>query len=315
MMMPQSPTGLTGEVSPRRLWVSRHYSLDDVKLARKSLQGVTINDIVLASVAYGFTELLKSRGEDPNGRTLRAVMPVSLRRNLDANNQVSILPAPLPLGDVEPLQRMKMIKKSTKHAKNSSIPVITEALRQATEKVTPAPIEKYVLQWSSSSLGYFSETLVTNVPGPMIPLYFMGRQCRGSMPIIPIEGSMRIIVGITSFEHDLNIGITGDGEHARDVDILADGILAGFAQICELAAQRRATAGHKQAAAAAAQAKKREATSRARSRKSALPAKPGKRKRVAKAAKKSTVAAAGSVKKRTTAKSKPAKKRSSNASK
>ena len=47
--------------------------------------------MVLAAVAIGFSKLLESRGVNPNGRTLRAVMPVSLRRDFQANNQVSIL--------------------------------------------------------------------------------------------------------------------------------------------------------------------------------------------------------------------------------
>lgn len=288
MLMPQAPSDLTGEVSARRLWVSRQYSLDDVKAARRAFKGMTINDMVLASVAVGFTELLESRGDDPNGRTLRAVMPKSLRRNLETNNQVSILPAPLPLGEMDPLTRMREIRKATKHAKNSTLPIISDTLIRATERVTPAPLQEYVLAKSGTQLGYFSETLITNVPGPMIPLYFMGRSIIGAAPIIPIEGSMRVIVGITSFEHDLNIGITGDGENALDIDVLADGILHGFDQICQMAAERAALAPKKQAAAAAAMAKKREAKSRERARKSSAPRKPGKREQVAKKAVKGT---------------------------
>ena len=100
----------------------------------------------------------------------------------------------------------------------------------------------------------FSETLVTNVPGPMIDLYFMGHPAKGNIPIIPIEGSMRIIVGITSYKHDLNIGITGDGEHAQDVDVLLAGILSGFDEICKLGAERAAKRGSKAAPAAPAPA-------------------------------------------------------------
>ena len=87
-MAPRRPTELTGPVTDHRKWVGGQFSLDDVKLARKSFKGVTINDMVLAAVAIGFSKLLESRGVNPNGRTLRAVMPVSLRRDFQANNQV-----------------------------------------------------------------------------------------------------------------------------------------------------------------------------------------------------------------------------------
>ncbi len=240
-LAPKRPTDLTGPVSDHRKWVGGHFSLDDVKLARKSFKGVTINDMVLAAVAVGFSRLLESRGENPNGRTLRAVMPVSLRRDFAVNNQVGMLPAPLPLGDMDPVKRMRIIKESTKHAKRSMLPVISDQIMRASQKVVPAPVQEFVINKSGAGSELFSETLVTNVPGPMIDLYFMGQKAKGNMPIIPIEGSMRIVVGVTSFKHDLNIGITGDGEHAKDVDVLLAGIQAGFAEICELGAKRAAS--------------------------------------------------------------------------
>jgi WS/DGAT/MGAT family acyltransferase len=234
-MLPQRSSELTGMVSSRRTWVGGHYSLADVKRARKAFPGVTINDMVLASVAFGFTKLLEHRGDTPNGRTLRAVMPVSLRTNAESNNQVSILPAPLPLGDMDPVKRMRMIKNSTRHSKRSMLPVITDQVIKASEKVTPAPLQEFVVSRSGVASQYFSETLVTNVPGPTIPLYFMGRATVGNTPIIPIEGSMRIIVGITSYLDELNIGITGDGENASDVDVLLAGIQEGLDQLVVLA--------------------------------------------------------------------------------
>ena len=230
-LMPRRPSALTGQVSARRKWVSGHYPLGDVKTARKGYKGATINDVVLAAVAIGFTTLLESRGEDPNGRTLRAVMPVSLRRNMAANNQVGILPAPLPLGDLDAADRIRQIRQATKRSKRSKLPLITDELAKVTAKVTPAPIMDAVVGSSGGGSQYIAETLVTNVPGPRVPLYFMGYAVANQLPVIPIEGALRIIVGITSYADEINIGITGDGEHATDVDVLLGGIKAGFAEI------------------------------------------------------------------------------------
>lgn len=104
-----------------------------------------------------------------------------------------------------------------------------------TQKLSPAPIQEKVVSKTGSMAQYFSETLVTNVPGPQVPLYFMGRQAVSNIPIIPIEGSLRIIVGITSFMDELNIGITGDGQYAADVDILLAGVQEGFDELVDLA--------------------------------------------------------------------------------
>lgn len=238
-LAPKPPSDLGGMVSARRKWIGGHYPLDKVKAARKAYPGVTINDLVLASVAMGFTALLESRGENCDGRTLRAVMPVTLRSDMSANNQVGILPAPLPLGEMDPMKRMKLIRKATKRSKRSMLPKITDEVARTVGKATPSAIKQQVVNHSGAASQYFAETLVTNVPGPRTPLFFMGRQVVSQIPIIPIEGSMRIIVGITSYVNDLNIGITGDGENATDVDVLLEGITSGMDELVDRAAGSR----------------------------------------------------------------------------
>ena len=155
---------------------------------------------------------------------------------------------------MDPVKRMRQIKESTKHAKRSMLPIISDQMLKASQKVIPAPVQEYVMAKAGVGTELFSETLVTNVPGPMIDLYFMGHPAKGNIPIIPIEGSMRIIVGITSYKHDLNIGITGDGEHAKDVDVLLAGIISGFEEICKLGAERAAKKGSRSQRVAAAAA-------------------------------------------------------------
>lgn len=263
MFMPRKQLDtLTGEVSGKRLWVSGRYSLDEVKAAKRSLKGFTINDIVMAAVAVGFTDLLESRGEDPEGKTLRTVIPLSLRRNLESNNQVGLLPVPLPLGDIEPRERLRAISKATKHSKNSTLPILGDQMVKMVEKVTPAPAQEAVLSKFAQNTDYFSETLVTNVPGPQMPIYFMGSYIVSSAPIIPIEAHFRIIVGITSFHKDLNIGITGDGEYAQDIDVLRAGIERGFAQVVEYAEEKKNTSQQKKTLAAVKAAQDRVAKSK-----------------------------------------------------
>lgn len=260
MFLPQDRLdSLTGDVSAKRIWASGRYPLTEIKAAKRSLKKVTINDIVMAAVAVGFTDLLRARGEDPEGRTLRTVMPTSLRRDLKTNNQVGLLPLPVPLGDIPPMDRIREIKKETKHSKKSTLPLIGDQIRRSTEKLIPAPVEEAVVQMVAGKTEYMAETLVTNVPGPQFPMYLNGEEIASSKPIIPIEGQFRIIVGITSFGDYLNIGVTGDGENAPDVDVLVAGIERGLAEIVEYASENKAKSKQKQTAAALAQAKKRKA--------------------------------------------------------
>lgn len=260
MFLPQERlNSLTGDVSDKRIWASGRFPLAEVKAAKRSLKKVTINDIVMAAVAVGFTDLLLARGEDPEGRTLRTVMPTSLRRDLKTNNQVGLLPLPVPLGDVPPKERLREIKQETKYSKKSTLPVIGDQLRRSTEKLIPAPVEEVVVELFAANTEYLADTLVTNVPGPQFPMYFMGEEIVSSMPIIPIEAQFRIIVGVTSFGDYLNIGVTGDGENATDIDVLVAGIKRGLAEIVEYAANEKVGSKQKHSAAAQAQAEKRRA--------------------------------------------------------
>ena len=260
MFLPRKPSdSLTGEVSDGRAWHGSRYSLSDVKEAKRSLKGVTINDIVMSAVAVGFTDLLASRDESPEGRTLRTVIPLSLRQNLDANNQVGLLPVPLPLGEMDPLKRIKAIKKATKHSKNSTLPIMGDQVIKVTENLLPAPVQEVVLSKMASTTDYFSETLVTNVPGPRVRLYFAGQEIISSSPMMPLGGHFRIIIGITSFKDDLNIGITGDAKTATDIDVLAAGMARGFDQVVAAAAEKRKSAKQDEISAAVKAAGKRQA--------------------------------------------------------
>ncbi len=236
---PQRPTELSGVVSAKRKWVSADYPLDKVKSARREFK-CTVNDIVLAGVTAGFQQLLVSRGMDIEGRTVRGVMPVSLRPPGDtsSDNQVSLLAAALPVGQKDPIKRIKTIRNSTRQAKRSMVPILTDTIMRVTEKVTPAPLQNLVVSKSGWTSEWFAETLITNVPGPQMQLYFMGREVLGILPIIPVEGTTRIVIGITSYNGALNIGITGDGEHAADVDILLKGLLDGLQELADLAERR-----------------------------------------------------------------------------
>ena len=78
-LTPTPPSELSGEPVPGRDWRVLHLSLAEVKRAGKA-NGATINDVLMAAVAGGFREVLLANGNDPAGRVVRAVMPVSLRR-------------------------------------------------------------------------------------------------------------------------------------------------------------------------------------------------------------------------------------------
>jgi diacylglycerol O-acyltransferase len=75
------------------------------------------------------------------------------------------------------------------------------------------------------------DTATTNVPGPQTPVLALGRRLLESYPYVPIVGTIRIVVAIFSYDGQLYFGVTGDRDHAPDVDVLTAGIETGAAAL------------------------------------------------------------------------------------
>ena len=79
------------------------------------------------------------------------------------------------------------------------------------------------------------DTATTNVPGPQVAVHALGRRLLESYPYVPIVGTIRIVVAIFSYDGDLYFGVTGDRDHAPDIDTLTAGIESGLADLHERA--------------------------------------------------------------------------------
>jgi hypothetical protein len=79
------------------------------------------------------------------------------------------------------------------------------------------------------------ETVTTNVPGPQLPLYSLGRRMLRVYPYVCLAAPMRIGVAIFSYDGEITFGVTGDRDSATDIDVLAAGISDGLADLHKLA--------------------------------------------------------------------------------
>lgn len=226
---PRPPGSLTGPLSDRRRWV---YATEDLALAKQARRRLdaSLNDVVLAAVANGYRELLRGRGEPTDGRTLRCVVPVSLRPAIDAHadNRLTAAWTDLPVGDMSPAQRVAAISRSTRWQIRAGTPMVGAALISLADHFVPGPLQEVVVEHATWVPEWFADTLVTNVPGAQFPLYVLGRQIRHLHPVIPVDAHLRITVGVVSHDGTLGFGVTGDGLFAADVDVLLQGICDGL---------------------------------------------------------------------------------------
>lgn len=224
-MHPALPSELSGSPAPGRDWRALHLSLDEVKQAGKS-HGATVNDVLMSAVAGGFREVIVANGLDPADRTVRAVMPVSLRTPGDvrSNNQVSMIPIELPVGEQDPVARLGSVVRQTMQGKNSLVPMLVGSMSELLDKSLPAPLAEAIVPKFGWAFGWLTDTLVTNVRGPSEPLYFLANEVRYLSPIIPIGTTLRTVVGINSYNGSINVSVTSDAKHTRDGKVLLDGI-------------------------------------------------------------------------------------------
>jgi WS/DGAT/MGAT family acyltransferase len=228
---------LTGPIGPHRVWSWAKVSLGDVKSARSALGG-TVNDIVLTIITNGFRNLLEERGEAiVPGRVVRTMVPVSVRRPGERgtyNNRVSAVFARLPVAIDDPVERLALIRDQMDGIKSSKQAVAGDTLAQLSGFAPPLLLA-LGSRVMTRSLRLNMDTATTNVPGPQQPVHALGRKLVESYPYVPIVGTIRIVVAIFSYDGGLYFGVTGDRDHAPDVDTLTAGIEAGLGELLERA--------------------------------------------------------------------------------
>jgi WS/DGAT/MGAT family acyltransferase len=252
VMRPLDSSSLTGPIGPHRKWSCAQIPLGDVKKVRGALGG-TVNDVVLTVVSGGLRDLLESRGEPVAGRTIRALVPVSVRRPSERgvyNNRVSAMIAELPIGISDLPARLGAVRAQMDGLKQSKQAVAGEVLTSLSGFAPPMLLALGArLAARSPSLGL--QTGVTNVPGPQQPLHTLGRQLLASFPFVPLIGHVRISIAIFSYNGDLYFGVTGDYDSSADIDTLTSGVERSMEELVALVAAPAKRARSKRARVAA----------------------------------------------------------------
>ena len=231
-----TPTTLEGTIGPHRSWAHAVVPLDDVKDVRRQL-GTTINDVVLAVLAGAFRDLLLHRGEDPDTTVLRTLVPVSVRTE-DArgvpDNRVSVILFELPVHLADPMARVEAVKVQMAARKASHMSEAGEVVVRLGD-LAPPMVVGTVMRAATKVLARMPQrsvnTVTTNVPGPQLTLYCLGRRMVSHLPFVPLSHGVRIGVAILSYDGNLAFGVTGDRDTASDVDVLADAVPRGLDEL------------------------------------------------------------------------------------
>jgi diacylglycerol O-acyltransferase / wax synthase len=227
---------LNGPIGPHRRWAWAETSIGEIKQVRRALGG-TVNDVVLTAITRGFRDLLAGRGELTDGLVVRTMVPVSVRRADERgslNNQVSAVFVDLPVGEPDARERLALIRAQMEEHKRVLSAVDARSIIAMGDFVAPTLLALGTRAAVRTSQ-WFTQAVTTNVPGPPVPLYVLGRRMRALYAYVPIASGLRVSIGIYSYAGDVTFGINADFDAFPDLEVLASGIAAGMTELLDLA--------------------------------------------------------------------------------
>ena len=210
------PTMLRGElgVSKRVAW-AEPLALEEVKAVGRACD-CTVNDVLMAAAAGALRSYMLERGEDIDGVTLRATVPVNLRPLEHAKklgNHFGLVFLDLPVGEDNPIRRLERVAECMNNLKNSRQAIVAFGLLAALG-MAPAALQGVALELFSRK----ATAVATNVPGPQQPLYMGGCRMREMMFWVPQTGSIGIGISILSYNNQVHFGLIADAKLIPDPD-------------------------------------------------------------------------------------------------
>ncbi|HWP66533.1 MAG TPA: wax ester/triacylglycerol synthase family O-acyltransferase [Candidatus Limnocylindria bacterium] len=213
-VQPASETPMNGRIGPHRRFDYLVTPLADVKrIAKKA--GASVNDVVLAAVTGAVRDFLVRRRVRPEKIDFRVSAPVSVRRSEqrgEMGNHVSSWIVRLPIDQSDALAQLERIRTVTEELKRSRQALGVETM-MAVAEWTPSVLLSLGARAASGPINM----IVTNVPGPQVPLYLLGCRLLEVFPQVPLLQSTGVGVALMSFDGKLCWGVNADYELVPDL--------------------------------------------------------------------------------------------------
>ncbi|HEV2873558.1 MAG TPA: wax ester/triacylglycerol synthase family O-acyltransferase [Thermoleophilaceae bacterium] len=221
-------------IGPHRRFTWVRADLKDIKAIKDELGG-TVNDVVLSVVAGGLGRHLRRRGQNTDGLELKAMVPVSVRADVERGalgNRVAAMMAPLPVWCQEPVARLDIVSEQLKGLKSGGQAVGAQVMTELSG-FAPSTIMDQASRLMARQR--FFNLVVTNVPGPQFPLYLLGRRMLDPFPMVPLAKNQALGVALLSYDGHINFGLVGDFDLMWDLDDFAADLEESLAELADAA--------------------------------------------------------------------------------
>ncbi len=230
-----SETPLNREPGPHRRFDWTSFDLAPVKELKNKLGG-TVNDVVLATVTGAVGRFLEQRGVPPGAQRrldLRAMVPVSVRPATErgtVGNKIALWAVALPIGESDPRHRLSAVREVTERLKESRQALGASVLAAVSEWTVPTLLTlatRMAYRFRAANL------VVTNVPGPQLPLYLLGARMLASYPMLNLLMNHSLGIALFSYDGRLHWGVMADWDLVPDLHDFVGHIEASFRELAE----------------------------------------------------------------------------------
>ena len=234
------PSALNVDIGPHRRFDWVRTDLSEIKEIKNRLGG-TVNDVVLAVVTGALRKFLQERGDDVDEVTLKALVPVSVRRDEEygmTGNRVAAMMAPLPVYEEDPVERLRVISEELEGLKESGRPWALRCSRSwrvcaadSPRPGGPPAVAPALLQPRGDQRAGATDAALRT-----------GTAAAGRVPLAPLAKRQGVCIAIMSYNGKLNFGLLADFDAMPDLEVIAAGISSSLDELRVAAGLRKTRA-------------------------------------------------------------------------
>ncbi len=230
-------TRFNKKISPHRVFDGVEISLAEIKNIRSRFPGATVNDVMIATYSGSLRSYLKAKKDLPE-KTLKIGAPVSVRSDDEkssAGNQVTMMVVGAGTHLTKAAERLEFVMAETQRSK-----AITEAVGARTlmevsgampAGLTAASTKLMVRLGLAENMNPPVNTVVTNIPGPAVPMYFAGAKLVKSFGMGILAEGQGVFHVVTSYNGNVILTFLADREIMPDPEFYRECIEKSFAEL------------------------------------------------------------------------------------
>ena len=238
-------TRFNGKVSPHRVFDAVSFELATVKAIKNSVPGATVNDAAIAIVGGAMRKYLQHYDELPDD-SMVAMAPVNVRSSDDSSggNVVSALTVQVRSDIEAPLERLQAVQEGTSNAKEMSQAIGAKVMTDYTQfipSMLTAQAARMASRWGLlNRMKPLFNCVITNVPGPQVPLYSTGAKMIANYGTGPVLDGLGLFHVISSYCGEFTISATSCRDIMPDPSFYRQCLEESFAELAAAASKSSA---------------------------------------------------------------------------